>query len=1830
MPLNTTAMTTRKLTEKLIALFLVIQIAISAFPLAVTAQEDGSGSSTPDTEEPIQQEEPTDRLEETPSELPTDDPQDDTDHSEQPDSEEIQITETEQQEEPLPETDPGTESVPEAPEWFEDTAELGAVKVTVRALQRIVPAGAHLEAALLEDTDRQEAEQTVDEVREEERTVAVSYSFDIRILDAEEKEWQPEEQETVEVIFSVPEISEENLEPAVYHLKEEDGEQLTAEKIDTVSDTEAGTLSAETDGFSVYTVEFTYQNLQYVLNGNETIPLTVILEAVGLSGEAETVSVSNAALFSAEETEAGWMITAHQPFSSPEKMIVRIAGIYYEIAVTDEQILTADSGTYVITIDLLNNPGSFYDGFQIDISDQYWNPLYNYTFGNEEGVRRYTQRFTVTGAPAKLTFEVRYKDAYYTEFQQMQYETAFETCYQKDAVNQNSSDRFVFCNYSIVRMDQLSYIDENGNEKTAPAHTSIASGTSNWTNDWYAADHQMIDIEVPQCITVSGDVKLILCDDCKLIASKGIELQKDASLTIYGQHGGTGQLFAYGSKNNAGIRVQSNSSFIMNGGRIYAEGSKNGAGIGGNNGESSGSVTMNNGDITAKGGIFGAGIGGGNKGSSGTFTMKNGIVRAEGGNLGAGIGGGPYGSSGAIIINGGSVSATGGYHGAGIGGGAYGTNGAITINNGTVTAVAIEGKAPFAPMLNGGAGIGAGANQPQTGVITIKGGRVEAMANGFGAGIGGGAYNTDGFDASIININGGYIKSVSLNGAGIGGGGGGGGISTGISPTGTGGNGGTITISDGEVYAWSLLSGAGIGGGNYGNGGTITISGGKVYASGGFNKYQFFSDGLSQWELDGVSADPMDKYMDNLVHEIIANVVLKWLFNRTLAGAGIGGGGKGDGGTVTITGGTVEAVARAGFEELTDNEKPAAIGKGIGKDLAKGTINFTDPAGDQFVVYAGDSMKSNSKTVKNLSTACQNNLYALIKLEPESNIHKVTVRRKENSQPSTVQINLLNRAPTPVDQRKTIILTSDQWTGDFQTIPECKIELSETESETAVPERWELIGKDGTTIVLPSHPSNPRGAYLYLTSLEESGLSESDFNNAKAIIRSGEGVIQVTDQPGIQFGTKINWEIGTSSVKPSEVKVILQKNMKQSDGSMQWQTLETLNLNETLWKGTFAAVKDEGSNNSTVYRIRELNDNGTPVYAATDPESPTSKPVFKTLANHQAVAYDASYSTLTDKSITITNKTVDTSTYTIAGRIVWNDNNNAAGDRPDDTTISVRLGASIIASKTVSASDGWVFSFKNLKNPTGGETYTVVQDNIPIYTTSVTTTGKTVVVTNTYPETVSIAGTITWNDTGDESRRPSALTVNVMQEKSIVATKTFSSKDQVEGNPNQWNYSFSSLPKYTNTTPRTEIPYTIAVIEPEGYTSSIGENHAISIEYQERTSGDTVTVSGKIQWEDTGVEYLRPDSVRVYLLRDSDSIVAWKDVTEDSLGKWDFSFPNLPGDTTIIYYVLQEELEDYVDTYLPNYVIKNTLISEEVVSLSGTIEWSGDQPRPDYITIHAIDENTGDIYDSISVSTETTSWSISDLPKYDDASGSEINYSVIVEDIIGFNTTVSENPDRKYVISNTIETEETYDGDYAVNIWYQENGDYKENPSLRMIRHAPYETKVSLSRIDYNRRPGYVIDTEKQNITSGTLTKDNPLELCMYLKQQFVISIDPNGGSWSDGGGILTKTVDYGTVIQLPEAPKREGYTFLYWKGSAYQPGQSYTVTNNHTFTAEWKKNDSGTKDEPTSGSAIEQRVKVVNTADQTNIPLWSALLGSSFLIMLGACWVLIKDKALK
>jgi uncharacterized repeat protein (TIGR02543 family) len=203
-------------------------------------------------------------------------------------------------------------------------------------------------------------------------------------------------------------------------------------------------------------------------------------------------------------------------------------------------------------------------------------------------------------------------------------------------------------------------------------------------------------------LTVSGDVKLVLADDASLTATAasysqkaGINVPEGASLTIYAQSEGTGELTVAGDPENIG----------------YA------AGIGGNANESCGTVTIYGGIVTASSNDGGAGIGGGYKGHGGTVVINGGSVTATSGGYGAGIGGGKGtvgngGHGGSVTINGGTVVATADAMAAGIGGGYYGDGGTVSINGGVVTATGGPGES----------GIGKGAGAENQVVLTVGGG----------------------------------------------------------------------------------------------------------------------------------------------------------------------------------------------------------------------------------------------------------------------------------------------------------------------------------------------------------------------------------------------------------------------------------------------------------------------------------------------------------------------------------------------------------------------------------------------------------------------------------------------------------------------------------------------------------------------------------------------------------------------------------------------------------------------------------------------------------------------------------------------------------------------------------------------------------------------------------------------------------------------------------------------------------------------------------------------------------------------------------------------------
>ena len=214
---------------------------------------------------------------------------------------------------------------------FSQSASVDGVTITVSADEGVFTEGAYLSVESVPVSAAGMIDAAVDNARDADATVVVSYVFDIKVLDAEGNEIQPADEQSVKVSFSLAEASDRNLDAAVYHVAD-DG---AAEALETSRD--GNTIEADTDSFSYYTVEFTYGTLKYVLPGDGTVELSTILNVLGLSGEVTDVQSSAPELFSAESTDGIWKVILHQSFTTSETLTVTINSIDYVIKVTDPE-----------------------------------------------------------------------------------------------------------------------------------------------------------------------------------------------------------------------------------------------------------------------------------------------------------------------------------------------------------------------------------------------------------------------------------------------------------------------------------------------------------------------------------------------------------------------------------------------------------------------------------------------------------------------------------------------------------------------------------------------------------------------------------------------------------------------------------------------------------------------------------------------------------------------------------------------------------------------------------------------------------------------------------------------------------------------------------------------------------------------------------------------------------------------------------------------------------------------------------------------------------------------------------------------------------------------------------------------------------------------------------------------------------------------------------------------------------------------------------------------------------------------------------------------------
>ncbi|QTX03601.1 InlB B-repeat-containing protein [Agromyces archimandritae] len=475
--------------------------------------------------------------------------------------------------------------------------------------------------------------------------------------------------------------------------------------------------------------------------------------------------------------------------------------------------------------------------------------------------------------------------------------------------------------------------------------------------------------------------KTLILDVGESFTLSTIRLSPGSDLTITSAAGRV--LTVSSGGDSAAIRTTDAKLTIGGNVQVSATSTGNGAAIGGDAGAIGGTVTIGGtSTVSATGGAQSAGIGGGRFSAGGRIFIADQAVVTASATDGSAIGGGFGGAAGQIEISGdASVSATASGTGSAIGGASAGVgeeDGSVVITDGAQvtasatgtgsaiggqasegTAVTIAGDANVTASAASGPAIGNPGDEWARKPVIIEGTPTVQATSVSGPGIGGtGTEGSDPFDG--LTIAGGMVTASSDSGPGIGGTGSGGagpvitgGTVTATSASGPGlggvpGGSGPL-ISGGDVTATST-SGPGIGGGStwpvisggvvtatstsgpgIGNVGNLTVDGGSVTATSSTGP--------------GIGPGPTGS-SDFWVSITDGDVTAE----SEGAGAGIGGGFDQPGVNVSVSGGTVTAVAGPDVHD----RMASAIGWGAGDGEAP-AWGFLEVTGDGTVVVGAGS-----------------------------------------------------------------------------------------------------------------------------------------------------------------------------------------------------------------------------------------------------------------------------------------------------------------------------------------------------------------------------------------------------------------------------------------------------------------------------------------------------------------------------------------------------------------------------------------------------------------------------------------------------------------------------------------------------------------------------------------------------------------------------------------------------------------------------------------------------------------------------------------------------------
>ncbi len=400
-------------------------------------------------------------------------------------------------------------------------------------------------------------------------------------------------------------------------------------------------------------------------------------------------------------------------------------------------------------------------------------------------------------------------------------------------------------------------------------------------------------------------------------------------------------------------------------------------------------------------------------------------------------------------------------------------------------------------------------------------------------------------------------------------------------------------------------------------------------------------------------------------------------------------------------------------------------------------------------------------------------------------------------------------------------------------------------------------------------------------------------------------------------------------------------------------------------------------------------------------------------------------------------------TTEVSGSKTWNDDDDAENTRPSEITIELWADDEVVQQETVSAADGWSWSFDDLPVYANGVqiAYHVTEDSVEDYNTTYHFEEGRYDVSNTLaPGETSVTVFKSWDDADDQDGvRPSSVTVELLRNGvETDRTLTLSESDNWEG-------SFTGLDEYDENGVR--IAYAIDEVDVSGYDKEVSGDATTGFAIANAHEPEKIEkISGTKAWDDAGdQDGIRPDEVVIHLLADGDPVDT---TTADADGGWAFGFTDLDkyaGGEEIEYTVEEADVAEGYEATVEGdadggFTITNTH-EPETIDVFGSKAWDDDDDRdgirPGSITVHLLAD--GEEVDDISLTAggwwrsfvalfggdQTVTpdadgnwnFSFTDLPKYRDG-GVEIAYTVAEDAVDGYTATIEGDAEAGFEITN--------------------------------------------------------------------------------------------------------------------------------------------------------------------------------------------------------------------